>query len=458
MGISSRAIARQLHLGPNTVRRYRDVLDRVGLLAGPAGGIPTLEELRDVVAAELPARVPRHQTSSVAPSRARIEALWAQGLSARAIFDRLRIEVPDGAPPFGGTYPAVKRIVRGLKLRSTTLAIDVAIPVETRPGETAQVDFGYAGKLFDPHSGTLRRAWFFVMVMCHSRHMFVQLVFDQKIETWIDLHMRALAAFGGVPSCLVPDNGRNAVKRAAFALDGPTELNRSYRELAQFYGFKIDPSPPGKPWTKGVAEAAVKYVKASALKGRQGQRIQDVQAALDRWNREVAGVRIHGTTGLRPIDAFEGERLALRPLPAIPYDPVIWKAATVHPDCHVALRGHLYSVPWQLVHQKVSVRASTREVAIDHGGRCVATHERSTRWRTTNEAHLPPARRDLRHRSRDVWEDRAQRIGPETLGLVRGIFEADPVLSRLRRVQAIVTHLERFPRARAEAALCANMK
>jgi hypothetical protein len=35
---------------------------------------------------------------------------------------------------------------------------------------------------------------------------------------------------------------------------------------------------------------------------------------------------------------------------------------------------------------------------------------------------------------------------------VRAIFGADDVLSRLRQAQAVVTHLERHPRLRAEAA------
>jgi len=48
--------------------------------------------------------------------------------------------------------------------------------------------------------------------------------------------------------------------------------------------------------------------------------------------------------------------------------------------------------------------------------------------------------------------DRAKRIGPETAAYVDEVFDADAVLSQLRTVQAIVTHLEGFPRERAEAA------
>ncbi len=44
-------------------------------------------------------------------------------------------------------------------------AEDVAIPVETEPGEIAQVDFGYVGKLYDAANEVLRKAWVFVMVL-----------------------------------------------------------------------------------------------------------------------------------------------------------------------------------------------------------------------------------------------------------------------------------------------------
>jgi Integrase core domain len=66
---------------------------------------------------------------------------------------------------------------------------DVAIPVETRPGEVAQVDFGYVGRLYDPRARVMRKAWVFVMVLGYSRHMFARIVFDQSSETWLRLHV-----------------------------------------------------------------------------------------------------------------------------------------------------------------------------------------------------------------------------------------------------------------------------
>lgn len=115
------------------------------------------------------------------------------------------------------------------------------------------------------------------MVLGHSRHMFCKVVFDQKIETWLELHVEAFDFFGGSPKVVVPDNLKAAVIRNAFGIGGDdTELNRSYRELARHYGFKIDPTPPYSPKKKGKVESAVKYVKGNALRGREGEDTREV--------------------------------------------------------------------------------------------------------------------------------------------------------------------------------------
>ena len=98
------------------------------------------------------------------------------------------------------------------------------------------------------------------------------------------------------------------------------------------------------------------------------------------------------------------------------------------------------------------VRACGRAVEVFHDDRRVAAHENRGRRRTTLDEHLPAERGLLRHRGRAFWESRAHKIGPETLALVRAVFDQDGVLSHLRTVQAIVKYLEPFPTVRAEAA------
>ena len=269
-------------------------------------------------------------------------------------------------------------------------------------------------------------------------------MFNQKTSTWLDLHRRAFEEFGGVPETMVPDNLKAAVLRAVFGTEGDSELNRSYREFARYYGFKIDPTPPYAPKKKGKVESAVKYVKRNALAGREGEGITEANASLHRWRREIAGQRVHGTTGRCPFEVFvKEEQPTLKTLPTAPYEMTVWKRAKVHQDTHICFEGRLYSVPWRWVGKEVWVRATRTTLAIFGADVRIATHDpRGSGKRSTVESHLPEHRRDLRHRSMDYWLQRAACIGPQTGGLVREIFDSDDVLSQLRKVQHIVTHLE----------------
>lgn len=450
MDTEAREVARLLAMGPNTERKYREALAKEGLLDGDPAAIPELETLKAAVQKHYPPQTAPQEQSSIESWLSHVQLKLEAGLGPRAIFDRLRQEHDD----FPGTYWAVKRMCRRLAKADGVKATDIAIPVETAPGEIAQVDFGEISKLFDPDGHVLRRAWVFVMVLAHSRHMFAKVVFDQRIETWLQLHVEAFAAFGGTPKVVVPDNLKSAVVRAAFGIHGVAELNRSYRELARHYGFKVDPTPAYAPKKKGKVESSVKYAKHNALAGREAEDIHDVNRALTVWVREIAGSRIHGTTSKRPLEVFEQiERAHLTPIPSKPFEPVIWKRAKVHRDAHVAFDRRLYSVPWRLTGHDVWIRATQTTVAIYADDTRVATHSRSTRgMRSTIDAHLPEQRRDLRHRSRDYWEERAAAIGDEVRTFVSEVFDSDDVLSQLRAVQAIVTHLEKFPRQRAISA------
>ena len=252
-GASAREVTRLLRMSPKTERRDRAVLAGAGLLEGPLGALPSLAEIRAAVQVALPP--PARPLSSVEPWRAQVEALMDKGLTAQAIFDRIRLDTKDGRRRFRGSYSAVNRFVRRVKRERGVSPLDVAIPIPTTPALEAQVDFGYAGRLYDPKTGVVRRAWVFVMLLVHSRVFYAQLVFDQTTETWLDLHERAFRALGGRVTTVVPDNTRRAVLRAAFGIDGPTELERSYREFAQQWDFKIDPAPPGAPKKRGKVEA-----------------------------------------------------------------------------------------------------------------------------------------------------------------------------------------------------------
>jgi transposase len=449
MGTGAREIARLLRMSPNTERHYRLALSAAGLLAGSAQELPAMLELKAAVSEHAPPKPAPQQQSSIEEWRDVIVELLKKGLGPRAIFDRLRLQRDD----FTGSVQSVKRMVRRLRREEGVKPELVAIAVETEPGEVAQVDFGYVGMLYDSERGMLRRAWAFVMVLGYSRHMAVRVVFDQSTTTWLRVHMECLTELGGCVRTIVPDNLKAAVIRAAFGVDDETALNRSYRELARHLGVMIDPTPVRAPKKKGKVESGVKYVKHNFFRGRDGEDVGVVRVELGRWVREIAGQREHGTTRRRPLEVFElEERAALLPLPATPFEPVEYKRATVHEDCHVFLDRRLYSVPWRLQGRSVWIRATATTVIVEYDDERVATHPRRGHgYRSTVDAHLPEHRVDWRHRSRSYWEQRADRLGIEVGAFVRELFDSDLVLSQLRAVQATVTHLEKFPAERAQA-------
>jgi transposase len=211
MGTSSRACARLLGLSRNTEREYREALCSAGLWDGPVDALPEFDVLRAAVERARPVKPPPpQQQSSIEIYRCVIAPLASQGVGAQAIYDRLRQE----HSAFAGSLSAVKRMCRAVVRERGVRAEDVAIPIETEPGQEAQVDFGYVGKLYDPAEGRLRKAYVFVMVLGYSRHQFARICFDQKVETWLALHTEAFEWFGGAPEVVVPDN----LNRRSFAL------------------------------------------------------------------------------------------------------------------------------------------------------------------------------------------------------------------------------------------------
>lgn len=452
LGSTTREVARLLKMSPNTEREYRQALLSSGLLHGSSSDLPELETLKAAVGAHKPPReTPPQERSSIEPWRTQIEALLDKGLEPKTTHQRM-VELH---PEFAGTYPQVKRLIRSIRRAKGVAPSAVAIPVETLPGEVAQVDFGYVGKLVDPSTRSLRKAWCFVMVLGYSRQMVARVVFEQKVETWLKLHVECFAELGGVPQRIRPDNLKAAVIRAAFTVEDPHELNRSYRELARHYGFKVDPTPPYAPEKKGKVESAVKYVKHAFFAGREGESIIPVREKLAHWTRTVANTRVHGTTREVPEQVFETrEKHCLTALPPRPFEMVFWHKAKVHSNSHVYFERREYSVPWRLIGAEVWLCITAKSITIYAEDVRIATHDRNgSGSRSTVESHLPETRARFRHRDRAYWLEQADGLGPEARQLAEEVFDADDVLYQVRVVQSVLLLLAELPPHRV-AAVC----
>src|SRR5204862_6760061 len=122
------------------------------------------------------------------------------------------------------------------------------------------------------------------------------------------------------------------------------------------------------------------------------------------------------------------DRPLLRPLPASRYEFAEWRDAGVNIDYHVLVEHNYYSVPYQLVHQRVEVRLAATTVELFLKGRRIASHRRR-RGRgdyATDPAHMPHA-----HRAHAEWTPSrliawAASTGPATAELVAAILAAKP--------------------------------
>jgi len=438
-GQSDRAIASDVGIDRKTVGRYRKWAVEQGLLEGP---LPSLGDLQRLVEETLSSPAPPQNRSTVAPYRELVIKLRREGVEIAALYERLKER------GYEGSYASVYRFVRRLE----PLTPEVTVRVETPPGEEAQVDFGYAGKMIDPETGELRRTWAFVMTLSWSRHQYVEFVFDQKVESWLRLHRNAFAFFRGVPKRVVIDNLKAAIVRACW--DDP-QVQHAYRECAQHYGFLIAPCRVRTPEHKGkVEKGGVHYVKRNFLAGREPTSIAQANRDARRWLHTTAGERIHGTTRERPLERFERERQALQALPHTSYDLAVWKQVKLHRDCHVVFDKAYYSAPFRLVGQQLWVRGGTQHLRIyTHDYQLVATHSRAQRpgQRLTNLDHLPQDKVPGLIITREACRQQASRIGSATTAVVNRLLDHRPE-DRLRTAGRVLRLADRFGTQRLEAA------
>lgn len=437
-GETERRIAHDLGVSRPTIHKYHVLAEQQGFL-DPLSPLP-----EDAILAQAlgPAPQPPCASSTVEPYRQTVIDLLDQGVEMTAIHARLRDD-----HDYTGGYSSVRRFVHAVCPPEP----EATVRVHTAPGEEAQVDFGSVGRLYDPIQGCSRPASVFVATLSFSRHQYAELVFDQKIPTWIGLHRRAFESWGGVPHRLVPDNLKAAVLQAL--VDGPV-LGEAYRRMAQYYGFIISPTRPATPQHKGKVENGVHYVQRNFMAGQQFADIRVANQRLAVWVREVAGTRCHGTTHQAPLLVFrEQEQPALLSLPAEPFSLCAVKPVKVHRDCHVTIDGSYYSVSYHYIGQTLDAYVGERIVQLFCGTDLIASHERAAAagvWRTRQE-HYPADKAAYLERTPERCRQIAARIGPSTAQVVEGLLAERP-LDRLRAVQAILRLEETVSASRLEAA------
>ncbi|MDY6790235.1 MAG: IS21 family transposase [Thermodesulfobacteriota bacterium] len=241
------------------------------------------------------------------------------------------------------------------------------------PGECAQVDWGSFGSV---RSGsTNRRLSFFVMVLCHSRMMYVEFTVSQTMEHFLGCHQNALNFFGLVPQKMMVDNLKSAVLKRTVGKE--PVFNPRYMDFARHYGFKIVPCNVGKGNEKGIVENAVGYVKKNLLNGLDISDFKIMKPLVRHWLDTIANVRKHGETGRKPLSMFAEEKSHLQPLPVEPYDVGVVRRVRASRQFRVTIDTNRYSVPAQLAGVGLTAKLYPDRLCFYHENKLVARHVRS---------------------------------------------------------------------------------
>jgi transposase len=290
-----------------------------------------------------------------------------------------------------GVLVSLRTVERAVSHLRRELAAEALATVrfETPPGRQLQIDFGQRRIAIE--SGGRDKVYLFVATLGYSRRVYVQAFRHERQSAWLEGIEGAFRHFGGLPGELLLDNAK-ALVRHHDAATREVEFNDRLRAFARYWDVRPVACAPYRARTKGKDERGVGYVKHNAIAGRSFASWGALEAHLAWWMREVADLRVHGTTGEAPMVRFEREEAAaLRPLNGRPaFRQPRELSRRVQNDACVDVDTNHYSVPWRLIGAEVSVVVNDDKIRIHHAGVEVACHDErlGRRERAVDRDHL----------------------------------------------------------------------
>jgi transposase len=237
-----------------------------------------------------------------------------------------------------------------------------------------------------------QEAQIFVAVLGASNKIYCEALIDQKSSCWIGAHSRAFEFFGGVTQAVVIDNLKSGVTRACRY---EPVIAKSFQDWAVHFGTTVMATRVRKPQDKAKAEKAVQVIEQQVLAPLRNtifQSVADINAAIKPLLEAVNQKPMQDYHASREELFILLDKPVLLALPQLAFTHAEWKTGKVHPDYHVAVDHHWYSVPYQLVRKQVEVKITEKLIEVFCSNERVASHVRSyQKYRhTTLSSHLPP--------------------------------------------------------------------
>lgn len=385
-GLNSSQIARRLSMHRDTVAKYRKLV-------------------------EIPTRVQRKKVAwKIEPYMGHIERRLTQypELTAERLYREIR------KLGYTGSRRSVRRCVAQIRPRK----LRVYRPVETLPGQQAQVDWGHFGTFTE--DGQTFKLYAFVMVLSWCRMRYIEFTTSQDMATFLACHSRALAYLGGVPHEILYDNAKTVVQERV------GRVIRFHPDLLRFaaaYGFKPQACWMEDPESKGKVENAVQYLRRDFFYGTTFATLDEMQRQGREWLDEVANAKPSEATGRVPAEALKEEQPFLLPLPAQPVEMAMEGSARISKTCLMRWNGNIYSVPDVLARRKVALRIYEDRLDVRWEEVITLPRLRGKGQRLIKDEHY-------RHRQRgpgargDSLQKRFEAIGPAAPAYLAGLAQA----------------------------------
>jgi len=340
------------------------------------------------------------------------------------------------------SYETFKRFARtyGITKDSRRSTCRIEIPA----GSQIQVDYAKAGYRFDPIKGKRRTVYVFIGTLGHSRHKFVEFVFSQNQQSFVESHIKMFNFFGGTTQSLRIDNLKSGVIKPD--LYNP-QLNRAYREMAEYYGIFIDPCRVATPTDKPIVERDVQTIREEFRKMIVKNpliTISELNKEIQDWIKNTYGQRKHGTTQLKPFESFlSEEKPALMPLPREPFEASLWKEAKVHPDHFIQVSSKAYSVPHAYVGKTVWVKVTGKLVYVYYNDQLIKQHLIPKGFRQTDLNDFPDNMKHAMDSGLPLYlRKKAKDICPEFGELIHKVLSPHAYIN-IRKAQMLISIAEK---------------
>jgi transposase len=444
-GKSKKAIARQLSLARNTIRRYIKAAEAEGLVVGDDASVLTDGRVSAVLT-QLRACAPRERGESWSTCEARrsfVEQKLGQGLRLTKVHRDLRragVDVP---------YSTLHRFAAAeLDFGCAPTSVPVA---DGEPGVEVQVDTGWMTLLEPDMTGRRRRfrAWIFTAV--HTRHRYVYPCLQETTETAIEACEGAWRFFGGIFHVLIPDNTKAIIQRADPL---KAQVTQGFLEYAQARGFHIDPARVRHPKDKARVERTVPTVREDCFRGERLLSIHDARRRAETWSLTEYGMRRHTRTQRMPLEHFnEVENGRLLPAPTEPYDVPKWCDPKVGPDQFAVVLKALYSLPRAYRGKRLRARADSQTVRFYLKGELIhVTARLAPGGRSVDPSHFPEERLACAQRDTAFLRRQAAARGTAIARFTEALLDIPLPWTRMRHVYALLGLCRRYGDDRVDEA------